>query len=150
VTNKVFFDVEIEGGEKGRIVLGLFGDDVPKTVVSTYCGLPLFDGQSGCATNSLYDRCSPRSCTFIDLFFKIISTHPLVMGLCNIALILGKLPCPLHRREGHWTEWEAFALQGKHLSSYHPQLHDPVSCFQKRAAASPERTVYVYRGHNYC
>ena len=32
VTNKVFFDVEIEGGEKGRIVLGLFGDDVPKTV----------------------------------------------------------------------------------------------------------------------
>jgi len=32
VTNKVFFDVEIEGGEKGRIVLGLFGDTVPKTV----------------------------------------------------------------------------------------------------------------------
>jgi hypothetical protein len=31
----VFFDVEIEGGEKGRIVLGLFGEDVPKTVVST-------------------------------------------------------------------------------------------------------------------
>lgn len=31
VTNKVFFDVEIEGGETGRIVLGLFGDDVPKT-----------------------------------------------------------------------------------------------------------------------
>jgi peptidylprolyl isomerase len=32
VTNKVFFDVEIEGGEGGRIVLGLFGDTVPKTV----------------------------------------------------------------------------------------------------------------------
>mmetsp|Transcript_5324 Transcript_5324/g.5867 ORF Transcript_5324/g.5867 Transcript_5324/m.5867 type:complete len:195 (+) Transcript_5324:82-666(+) len=32
VTKKVFFDIEIEGGEKGRIVLGLFGDDVPKTV----------------------------------------------------------------------------------------------------------------------
>jgi len=32
VTSKVFFDVEIEGGEKGRITLGLFGDDVPKTV----------------------------------------------------------------------------------------------------------------------
>ncbi|KAL9186153.1 hypothetical protein ACHAXT_005391 [Thalassiosira profunda] len=31
VTNKVFFDVEIEGGEGGRIVLGLFGDTVPKT-----------------------------------------------------------------------------------------------------------------------
>jgi len=32
VTNKVFFDIEIEGGEKGRVVMGLFGDDVPKTV----------------------------------------------------------------------------------------------------------------------
>jgi peptidylprolyl isomerase len=31
VTNKVFFDVEIAGGEGGRIVLGLFGDVVPKT-----------------------------------------------------------------------------------------------------------------------
>jgi peptidylprolyl isomerase len=25
------YTVEIEGGEKGRIVLGLFGEDVPKT-----------------------------------------------------------------------------------------------------------------------
>ncbi|KAL7467253.1 hypothetical protein ACHAXS_007496 [Conticribra weissflogii] len=32
VTNKVFFDVDIQGGEGGRIVLGLFGDVVPKTV----------------------------------------------------------------------------------------------------------------------
>ncbi len=32
ITNKVFFDVEIEGGESGRIVLGLFGEDVPRTV----------------------------------------------------------------------------------------------------------------------
>merc|ERR1719261_256265 len=33
VTNKVFFDVEIEGEtEGGRIVLGLFGETVPKTV----------------------------------------------------------------------------------------------------------------------
>mmetsp|Transcript_18640 Transcript_18640/g.26535 ORF Transcript_18640/g.26535 Transcript_18640/m.26535 type:complete len:123 (-) Transcript_18640:610-978(-) len=31
VTNKVFFDVDIDGGEGGRIVLGLFGDTVPKT-----------------------------------------------------------------------------------------------------------------------
>lgn len=31
VTKKVFFDVEIEGGEGGRIVFGLFGDTVPKT-----------------------------------------------------------------------------------------------------------------------
>jgi len=32
ITSKVFFDVEIEGGGKGRIVMGLFGDAVPKTV----------------------------------------------------------------------------------------------------------------------
>jgi peptidylprolyl isomerase len=32
ITNKVFFDVEIEGGDKGRIVFGLFGEIVPKTV----------------------------------------------------------------------------------------------------------------------
>ena len=32
VTNKVFFDVEIDGKAAGRIVMGLFGEVVPKTV----------------------------------------------------------------------------------------------------------------------
>lgn len=32
VTTKVFFDVEIDGQDAGRVVMGLFGDDVPKTV----------------------------------------------------------------------------------------------------------------------
>merc|ERR1711983_241004 len=31
ITSKVFFDVEIAGGGGGRVVLGLFGDTVPKT-----------------------------------------------------------------------------------------------------------------------
>ena len=31
VTKKVFFDVDIDGKDAGRIVFGLFGDDVPKT-----------------------------------------------------------------------------------------------------------------------
>jgi peptidylprolyl isomerase len=31
VTNKVYFDVEINGEKAGRITIGLFGDDVPKT-----------------------------------------------------------------------------------------------------------------------
>ena len=31
VTNKVFFDIDIGGEAKGRIVMGLYGKTVPKT-----------------------------------------------------------------------------------------------------------------------
>ena len=32
VTHKVFFDVEINGEDAGRIVIGLFGETTPRTV----------------------------------------------------------------------------------------------------------------------
>lgn len=32
VTHRVFFDIEIGGEAAGRVVMGLFGDEVPKTV----------------------------------------------------------------------------------------------------------------------
>ena len=44
VTEKVFFDIEIEGEASGRIVIGLFGEQVPKTVKNF---VSLADGTAG-------------------------------------------------------------------------------------------------------
>lgn len=39
ITNKVYFDVEIDGAPAGRIVIGLFGKTVPKVRSRVYLKL---------------------------------------------------------------------------------------------------------------
>ena len=65
ITNKVYFDVTIGGSPAGRIVMGLFGETVPKTAENfralTTCEKGL--GKSGkalCYKDSKFHRIIPQ------------------------------------------------------------------------------------------
>ena len=65
VTQKVFFDVAIGGKDAGRIVMGLFGKDVPQTVENfkSLCTGEAGKGESGKPLhykNSTFHRVIPR------------------------------------------------------------------------------------------
>lgn len=64
VTNKVYFDIAIGGNKVGRILMGLYGEVVPKTVENflhlCLCDKQSDDGTQLCYKNSIFHRIIPN------------------------------------------------------------------------------------------
>ena len=82
MTHKVFFDIEIENGEGGRVVLGLFGETVPKTVSLQWGFVP--------------GVCSGRKHVANDLVRCIFSKVENFRALCTGEKGVGQKGKPLH------------------------------------------------------
>ena len=93
VTDKVFFDITVGGAPAGRIVMGLYGDDVPRCLGSSgfgYEGAPFhrvikdfmiqggdFTARNGTGGKSIYGR------TFEDEAFPFAHTAPNLLSMAN-------------------------------------------------------------------
>ena len=71
ITNKVYFDITVNGVEKGRIVIGLFGKTVPKTVENFRA---LCTGEKG------YSQRSGKALTFAGSSFHRIIPEFMIQG----------------------------------------------------------------------
>lgn len=64
VTNKVYFDIAIDGKKVGRILMGLYGETVPKTVENfrhlCLCDKESDNGVKLCYKNSIFHRIIPQ------------------------------------------------------------------------------------------
>jgi hypothetical protein len=91
VTNKVFFDIEIYGGEKGRVVMGLFGDDVPKTVENFRA---LCTGEKGVGTSGKPLHYKGSGFHRISKFFFYLYHFKFIIQYCGHALVSFTCRCP--------------------------------------------------------
>lgn len=71
ITNKVYFDITVNGIDKGRIVIGLFGKTVPKTVENFRA---LCTGEKG------YSQRSGKALTFAGSSFHRIIPEFMIQG----------------------------------------------------------------------
>jgi len=78
ITQKVYLDVEIEGNQKEKIIIGLFGDLAPKTTENF---------RSLCACDKGNGKLSGKPLCFKGTTFHRISEYSLIVSSMCIVLL---------------------------------------------------------------